>query len=186
MAAPKKQAMHQIEPQEVVMRFQDECADDNRLLLGPNGVYASITGKSGMVVVPKKEWTRFYDKTVRGLIKNRKLIVLSGLSETERALYNADYKEGEVLDEMAFAKLLDMGEELLDIFPKLCREHREMVARRFAQASVEKDPRALNRDLIVKLNRISKEDYASLTEKDPRKKGAFYPIIERLNQMDAE
>lgn len=186
MAVQRKQTVKQTETEEVVMRFQDECSDDNRLLLGPNGIYASITGKSGMVIVPKKEWSRFYDKTVRGLIKSRKLIVLSGLNENERMVYNADYKEGEVLDEMAFAKLLDMGEELLDVFPKLCKEHREMVARRFVQAAQEGDPRALNRDLAVKLNRISKEDYASLNEKDPRRKGAFYPIIEHLNQMDAE
>ena len=170
----------------VVMRFQAEVADDNETIFGPDGMYGMITGKVGTVAVPKSEWSRFYNDSVRNMIYRRWLIVLSGMDEQDRELYGCNYKDGEILDEMAFFKLLDMGRDLIAVFPKLCEEHQAMVASRFLTAYGDGDGRAKDRELIVALNEMSKETYKNAEKRDPRKKGLFWPIIEAMNAEDAE
>lgn len=164
--------------EKVVMRFQAEVADDNVAVFGPEGMYGQVTGKTGTITVPKSEWSRFYNESVRNMIFRRWLIVLSGMDEQERDLYGCNYKPGEILDEMAFHKLLDIGRDLIAVFPALCEEHQAMVASRFLTAWMDGDSRAMDRDLIVALNELSKDD--------AHKKGMFQPIIEGLNARDAE
>lgn len=164
--------------EKVVMRFQAEVADDNVAMFGPEGMYGQVTGKTGTVTVPKSEWSRFYNESVRNMIARRWLIVLSGMNERERELYGCSYKPGEVLDENAFHKLLDLGRDLIAVFPALCEAHKEMVASRFLTAWLDGDERAMDRDLVVALNELSKDE--------KHKKGMFVPIIEGLNAKDAE
>lgn len=164
--------------EKVVMRFQAEVADDNVATFGPEGMYGQVTGKTGTITVPKSEWSRFYNESVRNMIYRRWLIVLSGMDEQERELYGCNYKPGEVLDEMAFHKLLDLGRDLVAVFPALCETHKEMVASRFLTAWMDGDSRAMDRELIVGLNELSKSE--------KHKKGMFTPIIEGLNAKDAE
>lgn len=164
--------------EKVVLRFQAEVADDNVATFGPEGMYGQVTGKTGTITVPKSEWSRFYNESVRNMIYRRWLIVLSGMDEQERELYGCNYKPGEILDELAFHKLLDLGRDLIAVFPALCDAHKEMVASRFLTAWMDGDPRAMDRDLIVALNELSKDD--------THKKGMFQPIIEGLNARDAE
>ena len=164
--------------EKVVLRFQAEVADDNVATFGPEGMYGQVTGKTGTITVPKSEWSRFYNESVRNMIYRRWLIVLSGMDEQERELYGCNYKPGEILDELAFHKLLDLGRDLIAVFPALCDAHKEMVASRFLTAWMDGDPRAMDRDLIVALNELSKDD--------THKKGMFQPIIEGLNAKDAE
>lgn len=163
--------------EKVVMMFQAEVADDNLAVFGANGMYGQVTGKTGKVIVPKNEWSRFYNESVRGMINRRWLIVLSGLTDDERQLYGCKYRDGELLESGVFNGMLDMGDELLSIFPMLCSDHQEMVARRYVSAWMDGDPRANKRDLIVKLNELSKAG---------RKKGLFTKIIEEMNAQDAE
>lgn len=164
--------------EKVVMRFQAEVADDNVATFGPEGMYGQVTGKTGTITVPKSEWSRFCNESVRNMIYRRWLIVLSGMDEQERELYGCNYKPGEVLDEMAFHKLLDLGRDLVAVFPALCETHKEMVASRFLTAWMDGDSRAMDRELIVGLNELSKSE--------KHKKGMFTPIIEGLNAKDAE
>ena len=164
--------------EKVALRWQAEVADENVLALGPNGTYGTITGKTGYASVPKSEWSKFLDESMKGFIRKRMLIVLSGLDEDERETYGCAYREGELLDEKAFQKLLDMGEEMIAVFPKLCHEHKEMVARRFVSGYAENHPSAHNRKLVVALNELSKQDPMF------PKKGAFYSIIEMMNEKD--
>ena len=178
MAKPQVvQVMADVE--KVNLRWQAEVAEENVLNLGPNGVYGSITGKTGYASVPKSEWSKFLDESMKGFIKKRMLIVLSGLTDEEREMNNCMYREGELLDEKAFVKMLDMGEELIAVFPALCHEHKEMIARRFITGFEENHPSAHNRQLVVALNELSKQD--------PQfpKQGAFYSVIEKLNAKDA-
>ena len=88
--------------EKVVLRFQAEVADDNVATFGPEGMYGQVTGKTGTITVPKSEWSRFYNESVRNMIYRRWLIVLSGMDEQERELYGCNYKPGEILDELAF------------------------------------------------------------------------------------
>lgn len=163
--------------EKVVMLFQAEVADDNLAVFGPNGMYGQVTGKTGKVIVPKSEWSRFYNESVRSMIRRRWLIVLSGMTDDERQLYDCSYREGELLEAGVFNRLLDMGDELTGIFPHLCRDHQEMVARRFVSAWMDGDARTNNRELIVKLNELSKQD---------GQKGLFTRIIEGMNAQDAK
>lgn len=170
----------------VVLRFQAEVADDNVATFGPEGMYGQVTGKTGTVTVPKAEWSRFYNESVRNMIDRRWLVVLTGMDEQERELYGCNYREGELLDVEAFHKMLDMGRDLIAVFPKLCDEHQRMVASRFITAFMDGDERANDRDLVVALNEMSKETCKNDANPDIRKKGMFWPIIEGLNAKDAE
>lgn len=172
--------------EKVTLRFQAEVADDNVAVFGANGMYGQVTGKTGTVIVPKSEWSRFYNESVRRMMDKRWLIVLSGMDEDERELYNVNYREGELLDQKAFAKMLDMTEELPEIFSLLCPEHQEMVGRRFIEAFNRGDWRVKKRELVVKLNELSKKSYMTLPESDVRRKGIFMPIIEALNAEDSK
>lgn len=163
--------------EKVTLRFQSECSDENVATFGPNGIYGQITGKTGTIMVPKTEWSRFLTNPVRYLLDTRQLIVLSGLTEEEMELYGVNYREGEILDRKAFMKLLDLGDELLEIFPGLCEAHKQMIAKRFLDAYMSGDPRAMDRDLIIKLNDQSK---------DGGKKGLFSAIIKDMNKQDEE
>ena len=175
------------ETEKVILRFQAEVADDNVTMFGAGGYYGQITGKAGLLTVPKSEFTsRFLDDNARWMLKNRWLVVLSGLDEQERELYGVNYREGEYMDELAFLKMLDMTEqEILELFPKLCLSYREMVAHRFVSAYMAGDARVSERrGLVKKLNDMSKEDYKSLPENDVRRKGSFAIILEEMNRKD--
>lgn len=172
--------------EKIVLRFQAEVADDNVAVFGDGGYYGRITGKHGILTVPKSDFSRFYSDQVQWMMDHRWLIVLSGMTDDERELYRVKYREGEYLDEMAFSKMLDMSEEeMLGIFPKLCDSYKEMVARRFATAYQHGDVRATERrGLIKKLNDMTKTMFADKPENDPRRKGLFAGILEEMNRKD--
>lgn len=165
--------------EKIVLRWQAEVADENVVDLGPGGAYGSITGPTGYASIPKSEWSKFLNASMKSLLKKRMLIVLSGMTDEEREMNGVMYKEGELLDEKAFSKMLEMGDEMIAVFPKLCHEHKAMVARRFITGFEKGEATPRRRDLVVALNNLSKQD--------PQfpKQGAFYAIIERLNEMDA-
>lgn len=164
--------------EKVVLRFQAEVAKDCYTVFGVNGLYGSVTGKTGFVTVPKSEWSRFYNEPVQNLFRRRWLTVVSGLDESEMKAYGCDYKPGELLDEKSFNEMLDMGSDLLSLFPALCREHKMMVASRFLEAWRNGDPRVQDRDLIVKLNEMSRDEDAP--------HGMFAEIIRGLNEKDTK
>ena len=134
----------------VYFLWQAEIADDNVVTFGENGMYGRIVGKTGSFFVPKNELSRIMDSMTRMFLDKRWLIVVSGLDESEREALNVDYKEGEILDRQAFAKIVEMGEGILEIFPKLCDSHKEMVARRYYEA-YENKSFPINRDIIIAL-----------------------------------
>lgn len=170
----------------VKMLFLDDCSDDNVLGFGVNNKFGTITGPCGYINVPKDEWLgEFRDNQQQMLLRTRKLIVLDGLTDEERAMHGLDYKPGEVLDEQMFRNLLDHMDELPEIFKKLCPSVRAVVAARLQTAYDAGDPRVLgNRDIIVKLNKISKKDFADVPQDDPRREGLLTNIVRGLNKND--
>lgn len=165
--------------EKITLRWQAEVADENVIDLGPGGAYGSITGPTGYASIPKSEWSKFLNESMKSLLKKRMLIVLSGMTDEEREMNGVMYREGELLDDKAFAKMLDMGDELIAVFPKLCHAHKEMVARRFITGFERGEATPRRRDLVVALNNLSKQDPLF------PKQGAFYSIIEALNAIDA-
>nr|DAI48824.1 MAG TPA: hypothetical protein [Caudoviricetes sp.] len=167
--------------EKVVMRWCAPVADDNVAVFGPNGMYGQVTGKNGTVMVPKSEWSRFFDGTMRDFLKNRWLVVLGGMSDEEREIYGCRYRPGELIDEKAFSCVLTMGDELLDIFGNLCTEHQEMVAKVFYDAMERNELGEKDRNLLKKLNAMSRERYVDCDKSDVRRKGMFAPVIRAIN-----
>lgn len=138
----------------VTVFFIAEVSPENTLLI-PG--YGSLRPHS-YLEIPKKEFGgQFMSNLVRKLIEKRHLIVADGLTPDERVRWNCDYKEGEVLDEYAFDHLLDFDtEKLMDIFKKLCEEHKRFICRRMITA-YEKGDNRLNLEKVRALNDISKQ-----------------------------
>lgn len=133
--------------------WQAEVADDNVVLFGDGGMYGRIVGKTGTFYVPKPDLSRIMDSMNRLFLDKRWLIVLSGLTDEERESYGVDYKDGELLDRKVFERLVEIGEEIVDIYPDLCDGHKEMVAKRYYEAW-QKDSHSVKRDVVVALNKI--------------------------------
>lgn len=157
--------------------WQAEVADDNVVLFGEHGMYGQIVGKTGSFYVPKNDLSRVLTDLTRVFLKKRWLIAVSGLNDEEREALGCDYCEGELLDKKAFAKMVEIGDEMLDIYPRLCEGHKKMVAARYAEAFAKNSP-YVTRERVVKLNEMSK------TKENPR--GDFVSIIEQMNEREAQ
>lgn len=169
----------------VKLRYQCECSPVNVIRFGVNGKFGSITGKTGLLTIPKEAFLgEFRDHLAQKLLASRELLVIDGLTDEEREMYGVSYKKGEYMDEKAFAKMVEMGDEILDIYPDLNPTYKAMVAKRFAE-EYERHPKKIARDLVVKLNAMSKKDAKDLPKGDPRKQGAFHQVIEAMNKADA-
>ena len=145
----------------VTMIFQAEVNDANEILLGPNGKYGMITGKHATITVPKRDFVgEFRTTTVQYYLKTRNLIVVDGLTDDERKVYGLEYKQGEYLEPAIYERLIEMGDKVLDIFPKLHPTWREMIATKFIDAYENKTLKC-SREVLLKLNQISKKDYVN-------------------------
>lgn len=156
--------------------YMAEVADDNVYEIGPGGMYGRIVGKTGAFSVPKSDLSRVMDSMFRLMMQRRWIVVVSGMNAEEREAYGVDYKDGEVLDKRAFQKMIDLGDEILNIYPKLCAGHREMVAKRYYESYMS--GMRPKRETVVELNRMSK----ALGSEN----GDFTTIIELMNEADAK
>lgn len=151
-------------------------ADDNVIQFGDGGMYGNIVGKTGSFYVPKPDLSRILTEQNRRFMEERWLIVVSGLNEEEREALGVNYREGELLDKRAFAKMVELGDGLLDIYPTLCEGHKMMVAQRYADA-YRAGSAWVTRERTVALNQMSK--------RKGHEKGDFIAIIEDMNAEDA-
>jgi len=151
-------------------------ADDNVVFFGEGGIYGQVVGKTGSFYVPKRDLSRVLTEINRVFMARRWLIVVSGLSEEEREALGVNYREGELLDRQVFTRIVEFGEEMLEIYPKLCDGHKKMVAQGYAEAYENGDTH-VTREIVVRLNEMSK------TAEKPR--GDFVRIIERMNEREA-
>lgn len=168
----------------VTMFWQAEVNDENQLPLGPNGKYGIITGKNATITVQKRDFIGdFRTTTVQYYLRTRNLVVIDGLTDDERRVYGLEYKNGEYLEPAIYERLIDMGDRVIEVFPKLHKTWKEMVATKFIEAYENKTLKC-SRETLMELNRISKRDYANLPKGDIRKKGGFYSIIHAMNAAD--
>lgn len=158
----------------VKLLYLDSAIPNNEIPIG-GGRVISGSGRRFSVKLSDFEGT-FLTPLVMKLLKNRKFIVLDGLTKEQREQYGVDYRKGEVLlNEGLFNWFFTAPvDQVKEAFAELCPEHREMVSARFLDAFEEGDNR-LTRDRIEALNAISKKDY-------PDGKGAFTPILEAINK----
>ncbi len=128
--------------------------------------------------IPKRDFLQGTTYTVERMLEERSLIVVNGLTKEERERFGVDYKEGELLTQEAFYKLLNYSDsEITDIFRKLCVDHRRVVAKLFLSAYFEKGDNRITAEKVKSLNEISKEN-----DKD----GMFKPILEDMGDRFAE
>ena len=170
---PAKEAVKYDEAM-VKLLYLDSAIPNNEIPIG-GGRVISGSGRRFSVKLSDFEGT-FLTPLVMKLLKNRKFIVLDGLSKEQREQYGVDYRKGEVLlNEGLFNWFFTAPvDQVKEAFAELCPEHREMVSARFLDAFEEGDNR-LTRDRIEALNSVSKKDYAD-------GKGAFTPILEAINK----
>lgn len=154
----------------VTVLYIAEVSDRSVLTL--NG-YGSLRPNS-YLQVPKLEFGgKFMSELVRKMIDRRHIIVVDGLTKDERVRWNCDYKEGEILSERAFDRMLDFDmERLCDMFAHLCQEHQRFVARRFITAK-EKGDNRVSLEKVKALNEISKKS-------DPA--GMLKPVLEAFKR----
>ena len=138
----------------VTLMFTDTIAQGSIVSLGKLG---QINSSFGTIDVPKKEFMQNKDAKVDKLLAKRKLVVLNGLTAEETERYGLVYKDGELLDQTAYYKLLDFSaEEIVNLFEKLCLTHKKVVATTFITAYENGDKR-VTQEKVKLLNDISKE-----------------------------
>lgn len=158
----------------VKLIYLDSCIENNQIPIGGGRV---ITGSGRRFSVKLSDFEGvFLTPLVTLLLKKRKFIVLDGLNEEQRQQYGVDYKPGEVLKNEGMFDWFLSGpvSQVKTAFADLCKEHRELVARRFMLAFENGDNR-LTRDRIEALNEVSKRDFED-------GKGAFTPILKAINE----
>ena len=140
--------------------------------------WGQINYAGGMLDIPKKEFLQGIGVQVNNaLLRERKIIVLSGLTDEERRRFGVDYRDGEYLTDKALYELIGYDtEKVCDIFNKLCDEHKRIVAKIYLTAYFEKQDKRIHRDTVMALNSLSKS-----VDKD----GLFQPILEDMGRKDA-
>lgn len=159
----------------VTLLYIGAIADGTVVSLGKLG---QINKAGATRDIPKKEFLQGMTFAIEKMLENRSLIVLNGLTRDERERYGLDYKDGELLTQEAFYKLLNYSDsEITDIFRKLCEDHRRVVAKLFLSAYFENSDNRITAEKVKSLNEISKEN-----DKD----GMFKPILEDMGDRFAD
>lgn len=162
--------------QKVDFLYNAEVCDENVYEVGPGGMFGRIVGKVGRFSIPKSDLSRAMDIMFRQMMERRWIVVVSGMTDEEREAYGVAYKDGELLTDRAFRRMIEIGGEILDIYPRLCNGHKEMVEKRFFEAWREKSP-YIRRDIVARLKELAVE--AGRTE------NAFTKILQEMNAAEA-
>ena len=141
--------------------------------------WGQITYAGGMLDIPKKDFLQGIGIQVNSaLLQNRKILVISGLTDEERRRFGVEYKDGECLTAEALFSLVGYEKDkICEIYKKLCDEHKRIVAKIYLAAYFDKGDNRVNRETVKALNKISKSIAAE---------GLFTPIIEDMGKKDAE
>lgn len=136
-----------------------------------------IMGRGGMIDVPKKTFLQNLTAKILKRLKDRRLLVINGLTDEERERYGLKYEDGEIVDRNIYYDLLSMDEQrVATIFQRACYRHKQLIASLYADAYCNHDNR-VNQPLIKKLNEISKS-----TDSD----GMFTAILKDMGKALAE
>lgn len=159
----------------VTLLYIGAIADGTVVSLGKLG---QINKAGSTRDIPKREFLQGMTYAIEKMLESRALIVVNGLTQEERERYGLDYKDGELLTQDAFYKLLNYSDaEITAIYRKLCEEHRRVVAKMFLSAYFERGDNRITAEKVKSLNDISKEN-----DKD----GMFKPILEDMGDRFAD
>ncbi len=142
-----------------------------------NEKLGQIQGRGGTRDINKREFLQNLTPNILRRLKDRRLIILDGMTDEERERYGVKYTDGELLGADIYHKLLNMPEEkILAIFDKACYRHKQLIATLFIDAYMARDNR-INQYLVQKLNEVSKKT-------DPE--GMFKSILKDMAKGLAE
>lgn len=164
MADSKPQVV-QVAPVEdpVVLLFLGGIMAGSTVALGELG---NIYRDGGTLTVSKRDFFSKLNGTAEGMLRQRKLIVVSGLTDEERERYNVLYRENELLTEKTYGRLLLYPiDELATVYTALCPEHRAIAAKIFRTALEDGDGRVTE----AKMKRLAKIDRESGVQNSPFK-----------------
>lgn len=177
-AEPVMQAVY-VTPNEKMVQciYIDSVIANNEIVIG-NG--RKISGSGRVFSVPLSEFeSTFITPLIAKLIKDRRIIVLDGMTDEQRGLYGCEYAENEVIRREGMFDFFFKKDipEAAEIFGSLCAAHQELVAARFMDAYMGGGKHPLrayvSRARVVALNNISKEKHNG--------EGIFKPLLEELN-----
>ena len=185
VAEAVKTAMQNVQPQTVYVKDQTDeyvtllymgvIAEGSTVHL--NDRLGDIQGRGGTRDIPKKEFLQNLTPSVLDRLKDRRLIVLSGLSDDERERYGLKYDDGELLSPDIYYKLLALPEDTIcKIFKLACPSHKAIITTLFIDAYMAHDSR-VNQPLVQRLNELSKE-----ADKD----GMFKAILKDMAKVLAD
>jgi len=160
----------------VTLVYMGVAAENSTVLLGTeqNRGLGEISARGGIKTVRKSDFEEKMNPQISKRLKDRRLIVVSGLTDDERELYGVKYTDGELLSKDIYKRLFTMTDEkIAEIFKKACPRHKEIIATMFIDAYVSGNNR-INQPIVEKLNEISKEVDAE---------GMFTPILRDMYRV---
>lgn len=138
----------------VALLYMGTVAADSVVHL--NDDLGDIAGRAGTRYIPKRDFLQHLTPSVTKRLKDRRLIVLSGLTDEERERYGVKYEDGELLSPTIYQKLIGMNDDkIAEIFEKACRKHKEIITTIMIDAYQAGD-RRVTQSLVQRLNNISK------------------------------
>lgn len=138
----------------VTLLYMGAVAEGSRVNLGEK--LGEIMGRGGTRSISKTVFFENMTPNVINRLKDRRLIVLDGLTDEERERYGVNYKDGELVSKDIYYKLLDLDENtVVSIFKKACFRHKQLIASLYGDAYNAGDNR-INQPLIEKLQNASK------------------------------
>lgn len=159
----------------VTLLFIGAISSGTTVALGKLGSF----NRAGMMIEVSKELflANLGVPVVDDLLRKRQIIVVNGLDKNEQVQYGLDYKQGELLTQQMFYRILDLPKkEICDIYSKLCESHRDTVSKLYVDAYFNGDNR-INIETVKELNDISKK---------LDKKGKFTLILKDYGEKIAE
>lgn len=157
--------------EEVTLLYLGSIAKGTAVELGDR--IGSINKSGGTRTISKRDFIQLRTPIMDDLLESRNLIVIDGLTDDERERYGVKYEEGELLTEDTYRRLLNFDRKhIIEIFKKLCPQHKRIVATMFIDAFEANDNR-VNFETVNELNKISKE-----IDKD----GLLTPIVVELQK----
>lgn len=138
----------------VTLLYMGAVASGSTVHLGDK--LGDIMGRGGTRTISKAVFFENMTPNVLNRLKDRRLIVVDGLTDEERERYGVNYSEGELVSKDIYYKLLDLeADTVVAIFKKACFRHKQLIASLYADAYNAHDNR-VNQSLIEKLQKASK------------------------------
>ena len=147
----------------VAVPVQEEMVTLTYMGVVPEGTTVSLgklgdmQGRGGTRDIPKKEFFQNLTDPILRRLKDRRLVVLDGLTDEERERYGVKYTDGELLGANIYQKLFALSDdEICEVFDRACYRHKEIITTMFIDAYQNNDPR-VTQSLVERLNVLSKK-----------------------------